>query len=140
MKTIKDIPDKNPFRVPENYFEEVNRKILAATCIPVRVEKRSGIFLRYRTWFSVAASVAGLILLTYAAVRVISPGKDILRHAEIISNEYNEAYINDIDLITLEKSVTSDAFYEETPEVSNKEIIDYLLLENIELSDIYAQL
>jgi len=28
MKKFKDIPEKNPFKVPDNYFEEVNRKII----------------------------------------------------------------------------------------------------------------
>ncbi len=31
MKKSDNIPEKNPFRVPEGYFEEVNNKILAAT-------------------------------------------------------------------------------------------------------------
>ena len=31
MKKLNEIPGKNPFKVPENYFEEVNRKILSVT-------------------------------------------------------------------------------------------------------------
>ncbi len=31
MKPTENIPGKNPFKVPENYFEEVNRKIISAT-------------------------------------------------------------------------------------------------------------
>jgi hypothetical protein len=31
MKKPVKIKDRNPFRVPEGYFEEVNRKIISAT-------------------------------------------------------------------------------------------------------------
>jgi hypothetical protein len=31
MKKLNETPGKNPFKVPENYFEEVNRKILSET-------------------------------------------------------------------------------------------------------------
>jgi hypothetical protein len=31
MKNIDKIPEGNPFKVPNNYFEEVNRKIISST-------------------------------------------------------------------------------------------------------------
>ena len=31
MKKLNDIDKKNPFKVPDNYFEDVNRKIISAT-------------------------------------------------------------------------------------------------------------
>ena len=31
MKELKDIPKENPFKVPENYFEEIEGRIMAAT-------------------------------------------------------------------------------------------------------------
>jgi len=33
MNKLNEIPEKNPFKVPDNYFEEVNRKII----LPLRV-------------------------------------------------------------------------------------------------------
>ena len=30
MNKLNDIAGKNPFKVPENYFEEVNKRIISA--------------------------------------------------------------------------------------------------------------
>ena len=51
-----------------------------------------------------------------------------------------DLYLNDIDLSSLEENASSLVLSEEVPDVSKKDIIDYLLNENIEINDIYAQL
>lgn len=140
MKKLNEIPGKNPFKVPENYFEEVNRKILSVTSGYDHEVKKSSFYYRFRTQLAVAASVAGFILLSYAAVKILTVGKNNLQVTEVITGEYSEMYINDIDLTTLEENAASLDFTGEGPEISKSEIIDYLLLENIEISDIYEQL
>ena len=45
-----------------------------------------------------------------------------------------------LTLPTLEENTASLIQFEEGPNVSKSEIIDYLLLENIEIEDIYEQL
>ena len=140
MKKINEIPGKNPFKVPENYFEEVNRKILSETSGYNHEVKKAGFYHRFRTQLAVAASVGGFILLSYAAIKILTVEKRTIQVSEVIFGENTESYINDIDLITLEEDVSSLDLYEEGPTASNNEIIDYLLLENIEISDIYEQL
>jgi hypothetical protein len=54
--------------------------------------------------------------------------------------ESPELFINDIDILSLEESAASLGFSEEGTEVDKKDIIDYLLLENIEINDIYEKL
>ena len=54
--------------------------------------------------------------------------------------ENTENYINDIDLLMLEENAASVGISEVRPEVSKGDIIDYLLSENIEISDIYEHL
>jgi hypothetical protein len=139
MKKLNEIPGKNPFKVPENYFEEVNRKILLVTSDNEHEVKKSSFYYRFRTQLAVAASVAGFILLSYAAVRILTADRENLHLSEIAFGEYPESYINDIDLITIEENAALLDFTVDSPEVSKKEIIDYLLLENIEISDIYEQ-
>jgi hypothetical protein len=51
-----------------------------------------------------------------------------------------QLYINDIDLITLEENAPSSGTSEAISEMESDEIIDYLLKENIEISDIYELL
>jgi hypothetical protein len=48
--------------------------------------------------------------------------------------------MNDIDIQSLEENAASLVLPEEAPEVNKTDIIDYLLLENIEINDIYEQL
>jgi len=140
MQKLNDIPDKNPFKVPDNYFEEVNRKIISATSgfdEEVKVVSKSG---RLRTYFLIAASVTGIILISYTAIKLFAPDKITPQVSEVQYNLNRDSYLNDIDISSLEEKASSIVFSEERPEVSNNDIIEYLLLENIELNDIYEKL
>ncbi len=140
MKKLNEIPENNPFKVPENYFEEVNRKIILATSGYDEVVNRPGILRTIRPYLAIAASVAGLILLSYIGVIILTPSKMATQVSEVVLEEYPDSYLNDIDMYTLEKDAASIDFSEEMPDVSKNEIIDYLISENIEISDIYEQL
>ena len=140
MQKINDIRSKNPFKVPENYFEEVNRKILSATSGHNKEAKKISIFSRYRPYLMIAASVTGFIILSYTALKLLAPEKPSAQVAELNYEDYPEMYINEIDILSLEESAASLDLFEELPEVNSTDIIDYLLLENIELNDIYEQL
>lgn len=140
MKKLNEIPGNNPFKVPENYFKEVNRKIILTTSGYDEVVNRTGILRTIRPYLAIAASVAGLILLSYIGVIILTPSKMNTQVSEVILEEYPNSYLNDIDMYTLEKDAASIDFSEEMPDVSKNEIIDYLISENIEISDIYEQL
>jgi hypothetical protein len=140
MKKSDNIPDKNPFKVPENYFEEVNSKIISATTGAETVIRKVSIFNRFRTSILVAASVAGFILISYTAIKLLTPAGVNSRLSETLKEISPDSYINDIDLSALEENASSLILSEEGPDVSKKDIIDYLLRENVDLNDIYAQL
>jgi len=140
MQKLNKIPHKNSFRVPENYLEEVNRKIISATSGYGHKVKKIGLYNRFRSYFLIAASVTGFILLSYAAVKLLTTERINSQVSEVMYEEYAESYINDIDLLSLEENAASLVLSEEGPEVNKKDIIDYLLLENIEINDIYEQL
>jgi len=140
MKKISEIPGKNPFKIPDNYFEEVNRKIISATTGINGESKKISPYHRLRPYLAIAASVAILIVAGYFAVRLLSPVKTSTSVSELLNSDYSESYFNDIDIRSLEESAASVDLYDEMPDVSNKEIIDYLLLDDIEISDIYDHL
>lgn len=140
MKRLNDIPDKNPFRVPDNYFEEVNRKIISATSGFDKDIRRVSIYNRFRSSLLIAASVAGLILISYTAFKLLTGNNKSTQLSEVFSELSPDSYINDIDMISLEKDVLTTIPTESLPDVSKKDIIDYLLLDNIEINDIYEQL
>lgn len=140
MKKINDIPGKNPFKVPENYFEEVNRKILSETSDRKQVNSKSGMLIRFRPYLAIAASIAGFVIITYTTVNLLTEKKRNLNISEIVSEESIELYINDIDIYSLEENAVLSASTELESGVSNDEIIDYLISENIDINDIFEQL
>ena len=140
MKKSDNIPDKNPFKVPENYFEEVNSKIISATTGEETVIRKVSVFNRFRKSILVAASVAGFIIISYTAIKLLTPAGVNSRVSETLKEISPDSYINDIDLSELEENASSLILTEEGPDVSKKDIIDYLLRENVDLNDIYAQL
>lgn len=144
MKESDKIPGKNPFKVPDDYFEDVNRKIISAT---VEAEtstepevRKIRLFDRLRPVLAVAASVTLLVLLTYTVLRIFLPDSKSSKMPEISLIEFSDSFLDDIDIQTLEENVDPTAFYDKVPDVSNSEIIDYLILENIEINDIYELL
>jgi hypothetical protein len=140
MQKLNDIPDKNPFKVPDNYFEEVNRKIISATSGFEKEMKAVSPYSRLRTYLLIAASVTGLILISYTAVRLFTRDKISLQVSEVQYDLNPDSYLNDIDVSSIEEEASSVVFSGEEPAVGNKDIIEYLLLENIELNDIYEKL
>ncbi|MBK7626474.1 MAG: hypothetical protein IPJ16_04625 [Bacteroidales bacterium] len=140
MKKLNDIPGKSPFKVPENYFEEVNRKILTDTSDKIQVIKNGGLLIRFRPYLAIAASIAGFIIITYTAVNLLTAKKQILNISEIVSEGSPELYINDIDLYSLEENAALSSTSEMESGISNEEIIDYLISENIDINDIFEQL
>ena len=140
MNKLSDIPDKNPFRVPDNYFEEVNRKIISSTSGYDQEIRKAGFYNRFRTSLLIAASVAGFILISYTAVKLLIPDNKKSQVSEVLSEINPDSYINDIDISSLEEDASSFIAPGTGPEVSKKDIIDYLLFENIEVNDIYEHL
>jgi hypothetical protein len=140
MKKDYHIPDKNPFRVPDNYFEELNRKIISVTSGHDKEIRKSGLFEKYRTSFLIAASIAGFILISYSALRLFTTDKKKSQVSEFLHVISPDSIIGDIDISSLEEDAASLIISEEGSGASKKDIIDYLILDNIEINDIYAQL
>jgi len=140
MAKLNDIPGKNPFKVPDNYFEDVNRKIISATSGTDQEVKKINAYNRFRTRLLIAASVVGFILISYSAVKLFTHEKENSEVAGVVHGVNTESYINDLDISSIEEDASSLVLQEEGPDVSKKDIIDYLLSENIEISDIYEQL
>lgn len=140
MKNLNEITNKSPFKVPENYFEEANRRIISATSGNTQESIKIGLFNRFRPYLLIAASVTGIVLISYSAIRLLGHDKTKVQLSELLNKEYSQSYINDIDMLTLEENASSLALDDVVPDLSSTDIIDYLLMENIEINDIYEQL
>jgi len=140
MKPTENIPGRNPFKVPDNYFEEVSRKIISGTADMRPAAVKKGSYRKMRQYLALAASVAAFVLLSYGAIKIFLPGNRSATIPEISLQEFSESYLFDIDLITLEDEAGSLTTYEDITNVKSTEIIEYLLLENINESEIYELL
>jgi len=140
MEKQSKILQDNPFKVPENYFKEVSRKIMTATSGFSPEAKKISFYRKQRPYMAIAASLALLLIIGYAVVQFGNSEKQIASLSETDLEEFSEIWINDIDIIKLEEDAASLVLFEEGSGVDKKEIINYLLLENIDFNDIYEQL
>ena len=140
MKDLNEIEKKNPFGVPDNYFEEFKTKITESTSGEAVLRKETGIIYRLRPYFAVAASIAVLAVLGFLAANFFRGQGRNLGVPEITFNEFADIYLDDIDILTLEEIVAAEGIIQEESGVSNDDIIDYLVLENIDVYEIYDQL
>jgi hypothetical protein len=140
MKNSDKIPEGNPFKVPENYFEELNSRIVASTFEIQDEKKKAGLYMRLRPFLAVAASVAVLAILTFTGGKMFSPRNEYVSLSGIPVEEYSETILNEIDLLTLEENAVLTGVSGPGPDIDKKDIIDYLLLENIDINEIQEQL
>jgi len=135
MKKIENIPGKNPFKVPENYFEELNLRIISATAGETEKPVKHGLYRRIRPFVLAAAAVTGFAIISYFTARVITTGKhgSETAFAGSVSAPY---LLNEIDIYTIEESVVELDLTDELSGIKKTDIIDYLMLENIETEDL----
>jgi hypothetical protein len=139
MKRLDEIPQKNSFKVPENYFDELNARIIASTA-GIEPVKLKVVYKKRFSLLAVAASIAGIVLLSYAGYRILSPAQESSRLAEIVNGENIELFMNDLDISLIEQNAPPVDARPDASEVSSSEIVDYLLRENVDLNDIYERL
>jgi hypothetical protein len=140
MKKLIETSGKNPFKVPENYFDEVNRKIILAASLHHSEAKTVSLYSKVKPYLAIAAFLSGFILLSYTALQWFRSGDSDNRVPQISMQEFSELYLNEIDIITLEDNSAAVILSDEAHDIRSTDIIDYLLLENIDINEIYEQL
>lgn len=136
MKSIENTGKTNPFRVPGNYFGELNARIIESVAEEPEIARRLPARVRFRPYLTAAASFALIAAISLVAIKYSQPGT----RGFTASGEYtitaDELGFSNIDLGILEEYDDLSLNGAE-PDISREEIIDYLLLENIEISEIY---
>lgn len=136
MNGEEKISKKNPFRVPDSYFDEVRRQIMAKT-VERQKSPRHTVYRSLRPFLAVAASLALLITIGYFSTRFNSRNESSPEISQILISE-PELFLNELDLLTLENSDLFDGSYD--PMLSEDEIIDYLVSEDIDITLILEKL
>jgi len=151
MKSIDEIKKENPFRVPDGYFESLTERTMSAVKdIPVTemspVENQGG-KVRVMPFLALAAAIIGFAILAAGMVRLVT--RDAGSFPREVQDEiYADLVTGEIDTYIIENEWAfsedmtesgADVQGDET-EIQSEAIIDYLLLENVELTDIYELL
>ncbi|HUX95185.1 MAG TPA: hypothetical protein VMV47_05570 [Bacteroidales bacterium] len=138
MKNIDQIPGKNPFKVPENYFKEVNSKIISVTTGETDMPVRNGLYRKIRPYLLAAATVTGFIIISYVAAKIITNHRKVPE--TIFAQTMTMPYINDIDIYSIEESIENLDLTDGLQGIKNADIVDYLMHENIEADAIIEML
>jgi hypothetical protein len=134
MNNFENIPGKNPFKVPENYFEEVNHRIISATAGEDEKPVRHSLYRRMRPYILAAAAFTGFLIISYFTARVIITGEKDPESG--LTETISVSYLNDIDIYSIEESFIELELSDGLPGINKSEIVDYLMLEDIENEDI----
>jgi len=144
MKPLDEIKKETPFKVPEGYFESLTDRTMSAIRESSESEKspRENIRrkIRLMPFLAMAAAITGFAVIAAGMVRLVSKNENNLFRGS--DNEiFAEIITQDIDTYTIENEW---GLYEEAlgneEDIETEAIIDYLLLENITLTDIYETL
>ncbi|MCU0379246.1 MAG: hypothetical protein MUC78_13410 [Bacteroidales bacterium] len=146
MKINEEIKDKNPFKVPEGYFETLTERTMSAVLASREKdsdhEVRAGRTIRLRPFLALAAAIVGVAILSTVMVRLINNNaKSFLTGSE--SEFYAELLTEEIDTYMIEDewSLTDSTEYQgDVTGVPAEAIIDFLVKENIDINDIYELL
>lgn len=120
---------ENPFRVPENYFEELPEKIfeniLASEKTPVRIKPVFGL----KKSLAIAAAIAGLIFLTYSGYYLINKSDNDQNQIAYINDTTDAEYsfVDENNIVDAISNVIS-----ENEEVEGDDIVNYLVEDDID--------
>ena len=140
MKELDKIPKENPFRVPENYFEEVQKKIIDRTAESRPDRYTKGKIFSIRSLLAVAASVAFIITLTLVLLFVKQGSREQIAYNGEINGTEVEYIMHNIDILTLEGEAARIWSATGINDVDSEAIIDYLINENISTLEIIEHL
>jgi hypothetical protein len=140
MEKKNNIRNKNPFRVPEDYFENLNRRIIEGTSGKGMADAGQRKIFRLKPYLAIAASVAVLVLLSYTGIRLFSSRRPSFPENMTSRELYIETMSDDIGTSFLELNAENLDIPDIIPEVGKDDIIEYLVQDDFEISDVYEQL
>jgi hypothetical protein len=136
MEKLDEIAGGNPFKVPDNYFEEVKKKILLSTSEKSAEIRKPGFSVQLKPWLWIAASVTFLCALSLTGLMFFSQHENTTGLSVISSEEFQPVFLEDIDITSLEESITLEGVPAMGYQVEANDIVDYLLSDNIDITEL----
>jgi hypothetical protein len=129
-----EISKDNPFRVPDNYFDEVKRDIYAKTRDAGKKESKKGIFTVLKPAIMMAAAMLTFVIISYSILKLLFPEYNRTEDQNFSELVY---HFDEAELID-ELSENND--YEEALPAEQAEIIDYLMDSDIDYNTLIEYL
>ena len=114
INSLEEIGNKNPFKVPENYFENLTDRILSQ--LPERIDespKKISLWARFQPWIYMAAMFCGIALMLNLINR--SPQQPVSQELNLMSSADMEDFYQYYEE-QLMNSIYNDAIYLEDEE------------------------
>ena len=149
MKLNDEIKKSNPFKVPDGYFDTLTDRMMAAVKESgeekQEVDRRdkSSRRITLRPFLALAAAILGFAILATAMVRLVNSGRlsDLNKEG---TGLYADLAAEELDTYLIEYELTragaDEMVLQEGEDISSETIIDYLLMEDIDINDIYELL
>lgn len=133
--TNKDkIANDNPFRVPDNYFDEVKRDIFVKTRAEENKKNKTGISRVLKPAIMMAAAMLVFVIISYSILKLLFPeynSADKQNFSELVY-VFDEAELID--------ELAGDNHYERDLPAERSEIIDYLMDSDIDYNTLIEYL
>ena len=137
---LNKISKELPFRVPDNYFEELPEKIQVRCKEAEQTEQNGNSLIKIlKPAFSLAAMFIGVALLAFFAVNIISDSgqKQNSLSEDIAKVNYEEQYSSEEEMI---KAIQEQQENDEMNNEKADEYIDYLLEDDIDYGTLIKEL
>lgn len=137
MERHNNMKKENPYKVPDNYFEEVTEKIMDQTRSSSKHRKERSIPRIIKPAVMMAAAMIGLVIISYTGLRILFPEKDQIYLSTLTEiTEYAMSEINESEIIDHLLLEGEDFLPDDSENSFNEEIIEYLIDNNIDYSTI----
>jgi len=119
---------KNPFRVPENYFDTFSDRLFEKIELQNVIKEKTSTRFVFKSQFAMAASIIGLALLAYGTYYVISEKTHVTNNVAVIKDTTDAEYsfVEENHIIEALTTTTTK------PKIEGDDIINYLVEDGVD--------
>ena len=138
MKDPGKIKGRNPFNVPEGYFEDMTGKLISTISV-TQAKSRIPFLSLIKPHLMLAAAMIGFALISYTVVKHLLPDRPGYS-MDIETADLTEYISQQVDESVILEHFNNEANESDDFDLDNDEIIEYLINENIDYLTIYENL